>query len=251
YRRAIELQPGDWSAYNGLGKLYFQQAKYDKAAEAFARVTKLSPDNSRAFFNLGAADYYLQRLDDARAALESSIRLQPTGFAYSNLGTLEFAGGHYAASAKAFEEAVRLVPDDYQLWYNLGDAYRWSAGQRERASNAYEKAIALGRQALELNSKNVAPHATPARSFAKLGQPDEASEEMKIALDLDSKSPDNLYKAAVVAAVAGRNSEALDWISRAIAAGYPRWLVASEPEFKALRGDPRFVRAITPPPPPR
>ncbi|HYT32562.1 MAG TPA: protein kinase [Thermoanaerobaculia bacterium] len=246
YRRAVQLQPGNWSAYNSLGKLFYQQALYGKAAEAFQRVTELSPDNSRAYFNLGVAYYYLQRPDDARTAFRRSIQLQPTGFAYSNLGTLEFSAGNYLASVKVFEEAIRQIPGDYQLWYNLGDAYRWAPGQRERATAAYEKSIALGRQALEVNPMSAATHATLARSFAKVGKQAEASREMERALELDPKSADNLYKAAVVAAVAGRRQEALEWISRAAAAGFPPALLAGEPEFGPLRGEADFLKAITP-----
>jgi len=246
YRRAIDLQPGNWSAYNSLGKLYSQQALYDKAAAAFARVTQLSPDNSRAYFNLGAVFYYLQRPDDARAAFERSIRLQPTGFAYSNLGTLEFSVGNYTAAAKAFEEAVKQIPNDYQLWFNLGDAYRWAPGLRLHAAEAYEQAIALGRQALQVNPKDSATHATLARCFAKLGEADQARREMEKALELEPKSPEILYKAAVVAAVAGQKQEALEWISRAVDAGYPAALIVREPEFGSLRSESRFPKAITP-----
>ncbi|MGE5717253.1 MAG: tetratricopeptide repeat protein, partial [Acidobacteriota bacterium] len=248
YQRAIHLQPGNWSAYNNLGRLYMLQARYEKAAEAFSRVTEVSPDNSRAFFNLGAAFFYLQRPDDARAAFERSIRLVPSGFAYSNLGTLEFSVGKYAAAAKAFEEAVKQSPSDYQLWFNLGDAYRWSPHQRERAVPAYERAIELGLQALKVNPRDAATHAMLARCFAKLGKPVEARREIERAIELEPKSPEILYKAAVTAAVAGRKHEALDWIARAVHAGYPTALIMLEPEFASLRGETDFLKAVTPKP---
>ncbi len=248
YERAIHLQPGNWSAYNSLGKLHLQQARYDKAGDAFKRVTELSPDNSRAYFNLGAAFYFLQRPDDARAAFQRSIRLQPTGFAYSNLGTLEFSVGNYVASAKAFEEAVKRIPDDYQLWFNLADAYRWTPGLRERAAKAYDRAIALGTQALQINPRDAAVHATLARSFAKTGKLDDANREIQRALELDPRSPEILYRAAIVAAVAGRKQEALDRIAGAVATGYPAALIARDPEFEALRREESFPKASTPKP---
>jgi eukaryotic-like serine/threonine-protein kinase len=249
YRQAIALQPGYWSPYNKLGALYFNNARYADAEEMFRKVIQLTPDNARVYMNLGAVYLYLERLDESRAALESSIRLDPTGFAYTNLGTLEFFAGNYPASARNFEKSVEMTPKDYLLWANLGDAYRWTPGSEARAKKAFARAITLGKERIAVNPNDSKVQADLAALYAKVGETAQASRQIARALQLDSKSPHNMYKAAVVAAVAGRKKETLDWIARALAAGYSRSQIQRDPEFGALRGEAAFREALGKPHP--
>jgi hypothetical protein len=62
-------------------------------------------------------------------------------------------------------------------------------------------------------------------------------------IELDPKEPDTLSDAAVVAAIAGRDAEALAWLRRAVGAGYCREIILRQPEFARLRDNPDF-RAI-------
>jgi Flp pilus assembly protein TadD len=244
YNEAISAQPGYWSGYSKLGAFYFSRAQYDKAAEQFREVIALTPDNSRAYLNLGSVYLFLEQLDDARAAFEKALALQPTSVGYSNLGTLEFYVGNYPAAARNFEKAVEKTPGNYLLWANLGDAYRWAPGMRSRAHEAYEKAVALAKESLAINPSDPAVHADVAAVYAKMGEPEEAARQIGRALQLDPRSTKAMYKAAVVAAVAGRRREAVDWIQQAVGGGYSRSQIDRDPEFATLRDDPAFREAL-------
>lgn len=244
YRRAIALQPGYWSAYNRLGVFYFNRTQYPEAAAMFRRVIELTPDNSRAYLNLGSAYLFLERLDDSRAAFEEAIRLQPTGYGFTNLGNLEFFAGNYAASAKNFEKAVQMTPDDYLLWANLGDAYRWTPGRERSAGGAFAKAISLGKDRIAVNPNDATIYANLAAVYAKTGDRSQAGRQIARALQLDPRSTHNMYKAAVVAIVGGQREEALEWIQQAVAGGYSRSQIQRDPEFASLRGEATFREAL-------
>jgi serine/threonine-protein kinase len=244
YKRAIDLQPSYWGGYSKLAGFYFLHAQYAQAAETFRRVTELSPDNARAFGNLGAAYQLMGDFERALAAYRKSLALAPTAMAYSNVGTLEFFSGHPKAAADAYEAALRLNPNHFLFWANLGDAYRWTPGLESKAADTYAKAISLCRGELRLNAEQGLVHSVLALSLAKTGKVTEAEEQAQKALSLDPGNPELLYNAAVVANISHKHREALAWILLASRKGYPKAFIAREPEFENLRGDPVFKEAV-------
>jgi tetratricopeptide (TPR) repeat protein/tRNA A-37 threonylcarbamoyl transferase component Bud32 len=244
YRRAIALQPGYWAVYNQFGFFYFRGGRYADAIPMFREAVRLRPDSVRVYNNLGAALFKTDRFAEARQAYQSSIRISPSDGAYTNLGNLEYYVGNYRAAAAAFEEATKLTPGKYLYWANLGDAYRWTPELASRATEAYEKASDLAVRELSLNPDNAAAHATLAICDAKLGKADSAGRHIQRALELEPTNPDHLFYAAIVAEVAGKSGEAIDWIRKAVVAGLGTAQVEREPEFKNLRKDPRFGHAL-------
>jgi serine/threonine protein kinase/tetratricopeptide (TPR) repeat protein len=244
YRQAIDLQPSYFGGYSKLAGFYFGHGKYREASRMFRRVTELSPDNAIAWSNLGGTYQLAGEFDQALEAYHRSLDLEPTGFAYSNVGTAEFYLGHYQKAAEAFERAVKLMPDLYRIWANLGDADRWAPGLRAGSESAYEKAIALCRRELALNSSDALVRAVLASSLAKIGKLGDAETEIEIAVQGGTENPDVEYHAAVVAAIGHKNAEATRWIRRAIAAGYPSVLIGRDPEFRELRNEKGFQDAV-------
>ena len=244
YKRAIDLQPSYWGGHSKLAGFYQRHAQYAKAADTFRRVTELSPDNSRAFGNLGAAYEAMGDLERALTEFRKSLALAPTAMAYSGVGTVEFFSGHPRAAADAYKAAVRLSPNHYLFWVNLGDAYRWTPELKSKAADAYAKAISLCRSELRHNAEQGRACSVMAISLAKTGKIVEAEEQARKALSMDPDNSEFLYNAAIVADIAHKNRDALAWIILASKKGYPKAFIAREPEFKNLRSDPVFKEAV-------
>jgi serine/threonine-protein kinase len=244
YRRAIALQPSSWIGYSKLGGFFYGQGRYAEAAEMFRRVITLAPDNARAFSNLGAAYYYMEDLDRALAAFERSIALEPSDLAYSNVGALRYYLGRYSEAAAAFEKALQMVPDHYLSWAGLGDAYSQLPGRQQEARAAYAKSTALARNELTTNPKDAQVHSYLALSLAKVGRWAEAEEHTAEALAAQPENPEYLFNAAVVANRATKEADAIEFLSKAIRAGFPRVVARREPEFKNLRHRADFEKAI-------
>jgi len=212
----------------------------------FRRTTELSPDMPGGFSNLGGALQAQGRYDDALLAFKHSLALGPTNSGWSNVGTCNYFLGHYAAAAASYEKATELAPKDYEVWANLGDAYRWMPDSRAKALTAYQKAIALGRQELTLNPTNRAVCATIAACYAKSDQAAEAHSFLARAMALDPTDPATMYQAAVIACVSGKFGEAAQWLRRSIAAGYAASDAQRDPEFAPLRKSAEFRSAFAP-----
>ena len=133
------------------------------------------------------------------------------------------------------EEAVALLPGFSTLWVNLGDARRWSSSSRQKAAEAYARAIDAASQDLRVNPGDVDAHLALAASYAKTGRSAEAAPHVAAAVAADPENPDVLYQAAVCEAAAGRIPEAAGLLARAVARGAPSWQVDADPELGAVR----------------
>lgn len=63
---------------------------------------------------------------------------------------------------------------------------------------------------------------------------------MARALGIAPKDVNVLTEAAEVYAVTGHQEKALDCLKNAVQSGYPRFELEANPEFDALRSDPRY-----------
>ncbi|HEX3580373.1 MAG TPA: tetratricopeptide repeat protein [Thermoanaerobaculia bacterium] len=235
FERASLLAPNSTNIAMLYGGFCFTRGRYDKAAEIFRRVTRIVPDSARGYTNLGAALQALGRYDDAAAAYERSIALAPSGSAYSNLGVIRYASGRYADACVALEKASALTPNDYRVWANLGDAYRWTPARKADAPRAHQHAIATARASLLVNGKDALAHAVIASCLAKDGKPEDAGAEIRAALSIDPTDPYVLYCAAVVGELRGDTDAAANWLQRAVANGYSSAEAAHDPELAPLR----------------
>jgi len=242
FRRAIELQPG-FAVFNQLGALYADRGRWNDAAAMFRRATQVAPDSYRAYSNLGGVSVLGCDFPSALTAFRQALRLRPTdAVAASNLGMTQLWTGRTAEALATLEAAVRQAPKDWQILANYADALT-AEGQTDKARDAYERSIALCRQAIALNPTDPVAHSSLGTSLVRLGRGDEASKEIQAALALDAKEPSVLWDAAVVSMLRGRTPEALGWLRKAADAGYCREIIARQPEFASMRESAEF-RAI-------
>jgi serine/threonine-protein kinase len=240
YQRLIALQPGYWAAYNKLGGFYFRLGKFREAASMFRRVTELNADSARGFSNLSGA---LTAMGDFEAALQAarrSVALEATGSGVANLGTLQFYLGQYDQAVGSFRKAAELMPSSFDVWMNLGDAYRWTPGRTVEAQSIYRKAIELAREQLAVNPSDGTLRTRLAIVLAKSGDLRAAERELSLVKE-ETIGPEVIYAAALVATLGSRPADAVALLRRAIAAGYDRNMLARDPEFAGLRREREFL----------
>ena len=144
YRRVIELRPQYWAGYNWLGAFYFNQMEYPKAAEMFSKVVALVPDSFHGYDNLGAAYLGEGQYSQAIETFKRSISIRPTAYAYSNIGTAYFYMHRFDDAAINYEQSLKLDEGDFDVWWNLAEAYYWSPAKKPQAEHAYRQCISLG-----------------------------------------------------------------------------------------------------------
>jgi serine/threonine protein kinase/tetratricopeptide (TPR) repeat protein len=240
FQKAIELRPQYWNNYNDFGVFCLALGRNEQAIPMFRRVTELTPDNRWGYTNLGLAYYNLGQLDQAAAMWRRTLELRPDATAYSNLGVVYFYTSHIGESAQMFEKATELEPQNYLYRGNLGDAYRWTTGQRDRAKPNYVQAIQLAERDLGVNPRDTDALGYLALYEAKSGEPEKALPFIAQALALAPKDINVLGMAVEVYAVVGDQQKALQCLEGAVQGGYPKFELERNPELAGLRDSPKY-----------
>jgi tetratricopeptide (TPR) repeat protein len=244
YKAVIALRPDYWAGYNRLGTFYVRNGKFEEAAQRYAQVTALVPDSFVGYANLGITRIQQGNYAEAIEPLERSLRIRKTGDGTSNLATAYFNLKRYADAARLLEEATALDAQNYEIWGNLGDAYYWAPGLRQRAPAAYRKALALGEEQRKINARDAHMLSYLAGYHAMLGEKEKARGRIAEAEKLAPKDPEVLFYAAMVYVQAGDRKQSMELLERAMAAGYPAAGIRDTPNFAVLENEPRFRALI-------
>lgn len=248
YQKAIQLKPDEAMTYGDLGVFYYTHQNYTAAADAFRKQASLIPDSPLVHRNLGGIYVALGRNEDAEREFLTSIRLSPTVTAYLNLGVLYIFESRYQEAISVLQKATELAPPSFSgaptMWANLGDAYRYTPGDRQKADEAYRKAVEAVEQQLAFEPSD--PHllSDAAVYRAKLGDRSRAVDEIAQALRYGQGSRTISFHAALVYELTGARDRALAALGDAIRGGYSLEDINREPEFANLRRDPRYQRLL-------
>ena len=239
YKRRISVRPTYWRGYSALGVFYFGQAEYEKAEAMFEKAESLRPNDYNDYTNQGAALLYEGKDTEATRALETSIAIRPSQWAYVNLGAAYLGLRKFDQSAKNTQEALKLDNSDYQTWGNLGDAY-FFGGDESKASGPYTKAISLAEEKLKVNPRDTDVLSDLARYWAILGDRTKALNYLDRSL-VGKKDKELIFSAALVYNQLRETGPALEWLGKALAAGYSKAVVSATPDFDNLHDNPRYL----------
>jgi serine/threonine-protein kinase len=243
YKKAIELRANDWDLHLALGNFYFRQSRYVEAEHAFAEVIKLVPDSYLGYRNLGGVYHMQARFADASAEYQKALKIKPSAMTYSNLGTSLFFQGLYPQSVVAMETAVKMGANNAQNWINLGDAYRWTQGNDDKAKDAYRTAIKMIRGELSAKPNDADLRSRLALCLAKSGEKKEALAEAAAVEQLD-RTASVLSRLVSVYEICAERKQALDTMAAALKAGYSMEEFGRDPELLELRKDPGFIKLV-------
>jgi len=242
YKRAIAVRPNHATTYNQMGSFYFDQNRFADAEAMFLEVIALAPGASNGYGNLGSVYLSENLYAQAVPMLERSVAIQPTEITLSNLATAYFALRKFPEAAHTYEEAVKLNDHNYEVWGNLGDAYYWAPGMREKAPNAYRRAISLAEERLSINSRDGATLGYLAQYHAMLGERQKALDYSKQALAASPHDPDVILSVALAYNQIGDTDKTLSVLQTGLAAGLDKNQLRNLPNFDKLRADPRFQK---------
>jgi serine/threonine-protein kinase len=240
---AQSLRPGFWDNYRALGLAYFDAGRYQDAVGVLRRLTELLPDNSSGFQMLGTAYHAMGDLDEALANYTRANQLRPSATAWANIGTIHYSRKAFAKAASAYRESFRLNPREPITLHNLGDALA-RLGDRRGAEQQYRASIRLSEERLSVERGDVGLTALEAVCLAKVGEFAAARAHIAAALAANPRSPDALYKRAVIAVLAHDPRGALAALRIALDAGYSRAMAAQDDDLTPLAGDPAFATLL-------
>lgn len=173
YLKGLKAYPKHYEAWTNLGNIYVVFEDFTDAREAYKKAIEIKPNYTMARMNYGIiATEELGDFEEAVKQFDSIINAKHKawvipfiynskkgnkinrGLAYYNMGVAYRLKSFYesenipqseedlAAAIKSYENALKILPDDYNIIFNLAFAYQLS-GRHKKAAKYYCQAINL------------------------------------------------------------------------------------------------------------
>ncbi|MHA1931790.1 MAG: tetratricopeptide repeat protein [Promethearchaeota archaeon] len=85
--------------------------QYDEAEKIFKRIIQIEPNNYRAHYNLGIANFNLENIEQAKQCYEEAIRIKPDyKHCFYNMGLIYEGEGNLQEALKYYEKALEIDP---------------------------------------------------------------------------------------------------------------------------------------------
>jgi tetratricopeptide (TPR) repeat protein len=138
-------EPGKAIYSYWLGRIDYDQRRYDEAIAHLKQATELDAKSARAWDSLGLAYDMQGKSEEALKALQEGVRLNreqahPSPWPPHDLGALLLRMEQTKQAEAAFREALQLDPQMEQAHYHLGRALE-KEGVNDEAINEYRLAV--------------------------------------------------------------------------------------------------------------
>ncbi len=256
FQRCVELEPGDHKNHVNLGVAKGELSRYDEAIVAFSKAIDLNPKDPYAWLNRAIMKGFQGRLDEALADSNRAIELDSKeAGAYGARGFVYNKKGLHDLSITDYTKAIDLDPKDPLAYYNRAFS-REAKGQFDQSKGDFEKALSLAPPNWRYRAKarELLDQWEPRRDFQNAraiyhqGNRKEAIELYQRLLEKDP--PDQYrrtatYNIACGYALLGEKKEALDWLEKAVEAGWTDFAhIRRDSDLDSIRGEDRYKKLI-------
>jgi serine/threonine-protein kinase len=244
FRRATELQPDCWKNWDVLGGTRASRGEYAGARRAFGRVVRIVPKRNRGFEQIAAVAQYQGDYAAAVRAYQKLPERVVDAVLASNIGTANFYTHRLDEARRYYQLAADLAPTDYRSWANLGDLFV-RAGHPDSARAAYRRGLACLEQQPDATPAGVASRLERALLLAKSGDCTAAESALrKLSASLPPSDNDCALQVARLEAVCGQRLAAIAWLQRTASLGTPARSILAQDEFAPLASEPAFQALI-------
>jgi len=255
YEQAIKLDPDFALAHAGIAytcAVIYELREHDpkwieRGDAACNKALELGPVLAEALV-ARARIYYAQRNHtEAIEYAERAIALKPDcEGVYNVLGRAFFASGRFQEAADLTEKAIEANGDDYNVFAPFLNSLE-RLGELDVLKRYREMEIRILERQLELVPEDVRARSLLAADYASMGRTADAVRHMEMTVALRPNDSNVLYNAACTYGVLGKKSETLDFLRRALQAGYANvdW-PRQDPDLKFLHDDPEFTKLFPP-----
>jgi Ca-activated chloride channel family protein len=123
------------ASYNNDGNADFESGEFDAALEDYTAARLEDPNLAEPYYNGGNTYYRKGDLERAQLQLDQSVRRaeeEISQYTHFNLGNTFFQQENWAEAIEAYQQALRLNPDDIDAKNNLEMALKQQEQQRQQ-----------------------------------------------------------------------------------------------------------------------
>jgi tetratricopeptide (TPR) repeat protein len=153
FSKAAELEPEDYGINHNLGAALAHNGKVTKALPYLEKAQRLNPSSYDNGYDLSLAYLVSGRLADARASVQSLLKIKDTAELHNLLAQVEEKDGNFIAAVNQFETAAHMEPTENNLFDWAGElmihrtldpAVEVFRQATDRYPNSYRLMVGLG-----------------------------------------------------------------------------------------------------------
>lgn len=250
YYKAVERNPNYTPAVGNIAILNYERGDFAEAFRWAVKDAKLAASEPFTFLERG--EIYMYLTEDAKAEqwLKRALDLQPDFvFASLMLGHLALNRGETDKAREYVLKGLSFEKDDPSGLSVLGNVELFAEDYgraSEHFRNALDRSVRLGDFCRRTNSTGLG------FSLIKLGKRQEGLRFLadsrarhQKSIGQGSESPIIRYELAALAAVEGKQSEAYDWLRKAIDLGWREYRFSQrDPMLESIRQGEQFTHMI-------
>jgi Flp pilus assembly protein TadD len=194
----------DWMRWNNYGIGLLDAQQYSESMNAFQRVAEMRPDYADAYTNIAIADFSWQRYQDARAALNHALQLEPQNArALYYMALVERVQGHPEAGVADLRAVISQFPRSRDAHRELG----FSLYQEHK----YDEARAEYETLQSIDPDDLSAHYILSIVYRRLGMKEAAAREAATFADEKDDPSANTYALDYLRAHPELTSESVPW----------------------------------------
>ncbi len=236
--RAVKLDDLLPEAHHSLGTARYFDGDLLGAEKELLRAISLNANLAEAHSRLSAVLQGLDRFDDAIAAGQRALQLDPYSLrVHLDLQFAYFYAGRYDQCVEVCRKMLLIESKYWPAYLDLGRAYE--------QKGMHDLAIAELTKAREFSNDEPLTLAALGHVYAVSGRTADARKMLDLLLQAAQKGNVRPYEIAKVYSGLGDADRAFEWLEKAFQAHSP-WLLKlkSDPNFANLRQDQRFQPLI-------
>ncbi|HWT01997.1 MAG TPA: protein kinase [Pyrinomonadaceae bacterium] len=241
FERALSIDPTIAEARMLMVFVYLWRGEKQKARAEVARARRDSPNEAVVYFVKGTLHRLDGEYDRALRSYDKLLQLDPAArtVVRCNRALIRIYKGRFDDALAELDEAARSEPENplVKTFRALALYYKLDV----------EGAVRLMRQVFEHHPNMHGVRPFMAIFLSGLGQHEEARAQLTEDVKRNAKvDPDIAYGLASAYALEGMRDEAFEWLERSVALGNEnRPCFEHDPNWNALRKDPRFAEVMS------
>lgn len=240
-QRLLDARRGYVIDLLAAGGLYWGQGDAEKTVGHWREAAELAPRSVRAQNYLGAALFELYDDPTAETYFLKALAIRKDYTTHMNLGTWYYYHNLYQNARTQYQMAFDLGQgNQYRLWRNIAETYRWSPGYEDSVRVVYGRARRMAERRLTITPDDFDLKSDLITFCSVLG---DTAHTVQLLAEIDSVAMDSNgdFMVSVAWEDIGQRKKALFRLEQALDKGLSLTRVDGYPGFRNLRADARYA----------
>jgi|AntRauTorcE11898_2_1112593.scaffolds.fasta_scaffold00554_4 tetratricopeptide (TPR) repeat protein len=152
FRRAVEIYPDYYDAWNQLGEIYMVVKRdYYMARKLYKKAISIQPELRKAYYNLGYVNYINKNYDEAREYFQKFLEFEPEHIqVHSFMSKMAFRENDLKNALEWNEKILAFEPQSAEAYFNMGN-FLLQSGDTIQAVEYFEESAGINPNNTQLN----------------------------------------------------------------------------------------------------